>query len=125
MYNESQANMKRAQLNDWSQEQIRGGPVQGLIGSGMDFQPKELHRRTMQEQINFNTERIAVLHKEFDELKQMLDPYIIHTPQCEKNGATAGAAEQNSEMMYNLLRETAIINNLIQYVSELKRDLQL
>lgn len=94
--------------------------------TGMDFQMKERKRRTMQEQIGFNIERISVLHKEFVELKNMLEPYIINTPQCEKdNGATVGSGEANSEMMYSLLRETTMINELIQYVSELKQDLQL
>lgn len=96
-----------------------------ISGAGMDFQPKERKRRTMQEQIQFNIERISVLHKEFLELKSMLEPYIISVPQCEKNGATVGTGEPNSEMMYSLLRETTMLNELIQYVSELKQDLQL
>ena len=95
-----------------------------ISDSGMDFQMKERKRRTMQEQIQFNIERISVLHKEFVELKNMLEPYIINAPQCEKNAATVGSGEANSEMMYSLLRETTMINELIQYVSELKRDLQ-
>lgn len=99
--------------------------IGAISGAGMDFQAKERKRRTMQEQIQFNSDRISVLHKEFLELKSMLEPYIISAPECEKNGATVGTPEQNSEMMYSLLRETAMLNELIQYVSDLKRDLQL
>lgn len=105
------------------QEHVLGATIRD---ADMDFRPKERKRRTMQEQINFNIERVAVLHKEFAELKQMLDSYIIHTPQCEKeDGAMVGSGEPNSEMMYSLLRESGMLNDLIQYVSELKRDLQL
>lgn len=100
--------------------------TESTLGLRQQFEPKERKRRTMQEQIGFNIERIAVLHKEFTELKQMLNDYIIQVPQCEQEGtAVIGNGEANSEMMYGLLRETTMINELILYVSELKRDLQL
>lgn len=119
-------NFTQARQN-WGQQQIRGdhGGIP-INGAGSDFQLKERKRRTMQEQIGFNIERISVLHKEFQELKQMLNDYIIQVPQREtETSIGVGTGEANSEMMYSLLRETTMINELIQYVSELKRDLQL
>lgn len=127
MYNENE--QMRGTAAGWDPSRQReyetAKAAESTLGLRQQFEPKERKRRTMQEQIQFNIERIAVLHKEFVELKNMLEPYIINTPQCEKNGATVGSGEANSEMMYSLLRETTMINELIQYVSELKRDLQL
>ena len=100
--------------------------TESTLGLRQQFEPKVRQRRTMQEQIQFNIERISVLHKEFSDLKQMLNDYIIQVPQREtETSIGVGTGEANSEMMYSLLRETAMINELIQYVSELKRDLQL
>lgn len=128
MYNENE-NMKGSAAA-WDPVCQREYDTAKMVGSKLgiseQFIPKERKRRTMQEQIGFNIERIAVLHKEFSELKQMLNDYIIHVPQTEKDGSVVvGAGEANSDMMYSLLREATMINELIQYVSELKRDLQL
>ena len=93
--------------------------------AAMDFQMKERKRRTVSDQIEFNMQRIEMLHKELSELKQMLKPYTVDRAECEQNIMKDGTGEVNSEMMYTLLRETAMINDLIAYVAELKRDLQV
>lgn len=97
----------------------------GIPTTNMDFQMKERKRRTVSDQIEFNMERIGMLHKELSELKQMLKPYTVDHAEREEVLKTDGTGEVNSEMMYTLLRETAMINELIQYVNELKRDLQV
>lgn len=93
--------------------------------TAMDFQVKERKRRTVSDQIEFNMQRIEMLHKELSELKVMLKPYTVDHAEREEVLKTDGTGEVNSEMMYTLLRETAMINDLILYVSELKRDLQV
>lgn len=105
-------------------KQVRIGEIPG---AGMDFQPKERKRRTMEEQIIFNTERLAVLHKELSELRAMLESYSIIEPQESPlvSHNTLGHGEINSQMMQKLLYETSMINELIAGVAELKRNLQL
>lgn len=92
--------------------------------AGMNFQEKLATRRSMTDQIQFNIERLSMLHKELSELKSMLEPYIINVPVCEKEGIQMNP-ENNSEIMDRLLRESTMINELIGYVSDMKRDLQL
>jgi len=93
--------------------------------AGMNFKEKLATRRSMTDQIQFNIERLGMLHKELSELKSMLEPYIINVPVCEKEGIMQMNPENNSEIMDRLLRESTMINELIGYVSDMKRDLQL
>lgn len=93
------------------------------IPSG-DFQPKERRRRSMEEQIIFNTERIAMLHKELSELRAMLESYTIVEPQTE-NPVMDRGIENNSPMMNKLMHESLMINELIDGVVQMKRNLQL
>ena len=99
--------------------------IKDTLGTSMDFQMKERKRRTVSDQIEFNMQRIEMLHKELSELKQMLKPYTVDHAEREQTMPKDGTGEVNSEMMYTLLRETAMINDLILYVTELKKDLQV
>ena len=118
-------NLAQARKN-WSQEQIRAdhGGIKSM--DSMDFQMKERKRRTVSDQIEFNMERIGMLHKELSELKAMLKLYIVERTEREHGlKQVDGSGEVNSEVMYTLLRESAMINDLIEYVTELKQDLQV
>lgn len=89
-----------------------------------EFQPKERKRRTLIEQLNFNEERLHVLHKEIESLIQILSPIIVD----EAIGGSEDHLkedERNCEMMKLVLAQSYHINRMIFIVNALQRGIQL
>lgn len=87
------------------------------------YQPKPAQKRTLTEQLNFNEEMLAVLHKELEALYGMLQPLMIPVP--EEVVSEKDRPEINSNVVSRLLVQSDIINRMISNVRQVQRDLQL
>lgn len=88
-----------------------------------EYISKEQIKRTVFNQIQFNTERISVLEKELHELGAMLIPYTA--PMAEKEGSQPGLNEPMSEVVSMLVDQSAYLDRLAYQVRQLRSALQL
>jgi hypothetical protein len=97
---------------------------QAIKGIGpQTYQPKEPRKRTVGEQLNFNAEMLAVLHKELKELFDRLSPLMIPSPDAAEQEKEL--AELNGEIINRLIEQSYQITRLIGNVRQAQRDLQL
>lgn len=96
-----------------------------------EFEPKVRKRMSIDEQIDFNHQRLCELEKHFDMLRDRLGPVLVDNnqvgigAQTERNSAGAIPVEQPSMLMCKLQDTADKINWLIELVKRTDSRVQL